>query len=796
MSFGEFVARAAGGATPYHYQQRLADNGLPDVLQVPTGAGKTLAAVLPWLYRRRAHPDEAVRADTPRWLVVVLPQRALVEQTAEVISGWLDSLGVSVPVHLLMGGEDSGQREWKASPQQERIFVGTQDMVLSRLLMRGFAESRSAWPASFGLLHNGVQFVFDEVQLMGPGLPTSLQLQGLREHYRTALPTRSMWMSATIDPGSWAFPDFPNRELTVETLDDADYTGALRQRLDATRTVQSVDLGDVDTKQYPRVLADRVLDEHRTGTRTLVVVNTVDRAMDVYGELTRAEPDVSLVLLHSRFRPAERQRNLVAARAAPADTGSIVVATQVLEAGIDLTSETLITELAPWTSLVQRAGRCNRDGRATGARLLWAAPPSGRDSHLPYEAEDLENAAEYLRRTEGRAVTATDLASAHVTEVPRIHPVLRRRDLLGLFDTAPDLSGNDVDVGPFIRDADQHTVSVAWREPVGGEGDETMPLPQRHELCPAPIQQVRKLVGGNTAQVYDQRDGRWRTAWPDDVRPTALLVLNAPDGGYRTDIGFDPRSKQPVPPAEEPSAGRDRQVPVAPEAMANDPGSAGDAWVPLAQHLDETEQAARELLRTLGVELTAEQREAVAVAARYHDLGKAHPTFVASLEKANPDHPPPDGDTVWAKSPSKAPLRHDPPYFRHELVSALLLLDEDTGLLEGLAEPDLATYLALAHHGKVRLSVRGRPEEAANTVLGVRDGSVTLATELPGGVRLGEHTLTLEPTTLGVGSLADRALRLRDRADLGPFRLAFCEALVRAADARASAAAVHGGDHA
>ena len=53
-----------------------------------TGTGKTLAAVLPWLYRRVGHPDADVRKMTPRWLVIVLPQRAMVEQTVEVIDSW------------------------------------------------------------------------------------------------------------------------------------------------------------------------------------------------------------------------------------------------------------------------------------------------------------------------------------------------------------------------------------------------------------------------------------------------------------------------------------------------------------------------------------------------------------------------------------------------------------------------------------------------------------------------------------------------------------------------------------
>jgi CRISPR-associated endonuclease/helicase Cas3 len=275
---------ATRGTRPYPYQSGLAEHGLPDVLRVPTRTGKTLAATPPWLYRRLEHPDPVVRQTTPHWLVVVLPQRALVEQTVWVIEGWLRNLRLGIPVHVLMGGEDTGDHDWKTHPEPERIFVGTLDMVLSRLLMRGFAEGRSTWPMSFGLLHAGVQFVFDEVQLMGPGLPTSLQLQGLREELGTAVPCRSMWMSATLDPTELRTVDF-RRERSVVELGDDDRDGPLRIPLMAPRTVRRLNLGDVEGRRYPRTLAERVTAEHRPGTRTLVVLNTVERATALFDEL-------------------------------------------------------------------------------------------------------------------------------------------------------------------------------------------------------------------------------------------------------------------------------------------------------------------------------------------------------------------------------------------------------------------------------------------------------------------------------------------------------------------------------
>ena len=81
-----------------------------------------------------------LRANTPRRLAYCLPMRVLVEQTITEAESWIKTLGLSkIKVHPLLGGEVDD--DWALCPEREAILVGTQDMLLSRALNRGYAQS-------------------------------------------------------------------------------------------------------------------------------------------------------------------------------------------------------------------------------------------------------------------------------------------------------------------------------------------------------------------------------------------------------------------------------------------------------------------------------------------------------------------------------------------------------------------------------------------------------------------------------------------------------------------------------
>ena len=267
-AFDGFFRRATYNV-PLEYQRRLASDGptMPALLDVPTGLGKTAAAILAWVWRRRFAKEE-IRNETPRRLVYCLPMRVLVEQTYGEVVKWLDRVGLlagdaewtelgndglptgaarlrrgsddgtfgylpnpdapfnksgwsakhgdrgnrPIAVHLLLGGEED--TDWALWPERDAILIGTQDMLISRVMNRGYSAGRARWPLEFGLLNTDCLWVFDEIQIMDTSLATSLQLDAWRlclrmRHDRTQFPTeqcpvprqyrcKSLWMSATM----------------------------------------------------------------------------------------------------------------------------------------------------------------------------------------------------------------------------------------------------------------------------------------------------------------------------------------------------------------------------------------------------------------------------------------------------------------------------------------------------------------------------------------------------------------------------------------------------------------------
>ena len=220
-----------------------------------------------------------------------------------------------------MGGADATQ--WDEHPERDTILIGTQDMLLSRALNRGYGMSRYRWPMHFGLLNNDCLWVMDETQLMGVGLTTTAQLQGLRSKLATYGVTHSLWMSATLDTSPIRTVDHPESATGFSrlTLTDADRKHEpVKRRLGAKKALERSSLVltvESEKKGYAKDLAAAIKAAHRAKTLTLMVMNRVARAQDVFTELRKLEKPKSqpsplfdnIVLIHARFRPHDRRKH-------------------------------------------------------------------------------------------------------------------------------------------------------------------------------------------------------------------------------------------------------------------------------------------------------------------------------------------------------------------------------------------------------------------------------------------------------------------------------------------------------
>lgn len=779
--FQQFFQKAMGSCDgslplPHPYQARFASQAdFPQLVRAPTAAGKTAAAVIGWLYRQQSRPK-----DVPRRLVYCLPMRVLVEQSERESRRWVANLKLDVAVYVLMGGVESA--EWYLHPEQPAILIGTQDMLLSRALNRGYAASRFHWPVDFGLLNNDCVWVFDEPQLMANGVTTSAQIAGLRKALGTFGSCPSIWMSATLEPTWLETIDYAGKftgkplELGKDQYgDDYDPERSLYKRMTAAKTL--VPLSKPSSKDMKEV-AEAVVANHVDGTQTLVIVNTVERAKAVFTAITdrkkKGKKDhLHSLLIHSRFRLFERNTLNTQIQDKNEAKDRIIVATQVVEAGVDMSARTLITELAPWASIVQRIGRCNRTGDDGPGQVFWI--DLDEKLYPPYAANDLDFARQQLRTLEDRSVSPRDLDHFKTMQkitLPFEHKhVLRRRDLLDLFDTAPDLSGNDIDIQRFVRSDDPETdMQVFWRDMTIDGWDVS---PARSELCNVPVGTAKEFLkkGVPKGFVWDHIDDEWRSIRDVDldVRPGQTILLPVSIGGYSM-LGWDPDSRTAVTPI--PPDAKEKE-----EAVGSDANSVIAAALTISQHSQHVSRELDEVLQVL--HFLRDWSELLGKAARWHDVGKAHVLFQQGLRSVNPML---DENQLWAKSGARGRLEYKRKHFRHELASGLATLQQKL--------PFVVAYLVAAHHGRARLAIRALPGEVEPPTedrlfaLGIHDGDPLPAVEVGGEVCPG-LTLDLGPMQLG-GENSWTANALELLSELGPFKLAYLEAILRAADVRAS----------
>ncbi len=356
------------------------------VINAPTGAGKTLMGIYTALWIRERLGGDGLR----RPVIYSLPFINIVEQTYEVVRRiYSEVRGVDHPgpgqllkYHHLSTVEHLARSDEK--PVEELLLSvdsWESDFIVTTFnqVIEAFVKPQNSLNKK---LHNMVPsiIIIDEVQALATEY--WLLLRRLIEETTRVYGIKYVLMSATIPPWIVRSGDFRWVELmTNETI-----IKELGWRYNRWRLVDQSQT-DMDTDGLVDIACEMV-DRYRS---LLIVVNTIPRSKEVYQRLrdklsnkhevveyhTGAQLDkgdkgstIILSYLSTNVVPKERIARIERLKQLISEGWRVVlVSTQAVEAGVDIDFEAGIRDVAPIDSVIQVAGRCNRNARGDPAPL-------------------------------------------------------------------------------------------------------------------------------------------------------------------------------------------------------------------------------------------------------------------------------------------------------------------------------------------------------------------------------------------------------------------------------------------
>jgi CRISPR-associated endonuclease/helicase Cas3 len=158
----------------------------------------------------------------------------------------------------------------------------------------------------------------------------------------------------------------------------------INERLSKNYKINIIGLNESIKEDYIKNYIYNKINEY---DKVIVIFNTVKDAISFYQKLSI--DNIPKILLHSRFNEEDKEKKINKLKEIKKSNKYIVISTQVIEAGIDISSNLMITEIAPINSLIQRIGRFLRyEGENNGDLLIWYEVDENNELKKTYDKYD------------------------------------------------------------------------------------------------------------------------------------------------------------------------------------------------------------------------------------------------------------------------------------------------------------------------------------------------------------------------------------------------------------------------
>ena len=369
----QFKSDFAMASFRQHISDACADAGIRKQgvykLEVPTGGGKTLASLRFALTHAKKHNLDRI--------IYVIPYLSILEQTADAIRKALGADEATVLEHHSGFLAD----DKKETPAYYNLQADRWDAPIILTTQVQFLESVfSAKGSDLRKLHNmaNAVIIFDEAQ----NLPVKcIHLFNGAINFLNAVCGTTVLLCTATQP----LLDVVDKPMRFSKSPSIVECGELPPR---THIVNKMTQAGYS---YPQ-LADFLLEHHKSST--LVIVNTKAAATALYDELK--EIDTPVLHLSTNMCSAHRDHEIAKLRQMlEAKEPVICISTQLIEAGVDISLECVIRDVAGLDSIFQAAGRCNRHGEYGEVKNVYVVNIAGQNlSKLP----DIEKGAEITKR--------------------------------------------------------------------------------------------------------------------------------------------------------------------------------------------------------------------------------------------------------------------------------------------------------------------------------------------------------------------------------------------------------------
>jgi len=353
-------------------RDRLDDGRRVFSLAAPTGAGKTFMML--------ALAREIIEREGPHRLIYALPFLSITEQVEKVVKedvfGELsehirrvDSKGKNERLQELQKQLEAGNPDAFDEMRAEQFATETFDhpFIITTFvrLFETLVSNRNATLLKLPNFQRSI-FLIDEIQTLPPRLYGFFV--ALLDAFCEMHDAYAVISTATM----------PNFELPEEARHDVqeffpDYEAP------SSHDLLSAEYFDHELFDRYRVTGkdnalslDELSDElEKESESVLVILSTIDDTKDLYEKL-EGSVDARVVLLNTHFTPEDRRRKIEECDKItdPDENGKadrvILISTQLIEAGVDISFPVLYRDACPVPSIVQSAGRCNRNGEADG----------------------------------------------------------------------------------------------------------------------------------------------------------------------------------------------------------------------------------------------------------------------------------------------------------------------------------------------------------------------------------------------------------------------------------------------